>query len=69
MNITVIVECTGKRRLELLKKISELGFVADYNATDVRIHGRDKTFFDLDALERALNDFPDRVLFIGNDPA
>lgn len=69
MNITVIVKCKGGDRLNLLRTISELGFSADYNATDVRIHGREKSIFDLDELEKALADYPDRELFLGNDPA
>ena len=69
MNITVIVKCKGENRLNLLRKITQLGFSADYNATDVRIHGRNKTLYDLDELEKALADYPDREVFIGNDPA
>jgi hypothetical protein len=69
MNITVIVKCKGEDRLNLLKTISGLGFSADYNATDVRIHGREKSIFDLDELEKALANYPDRELFLGNDPA
>ena len=69
LNITVVVKCKGESRLKLLKKIRELGYVADYNDTDVRIHGREKSLYDLDDLEKALIEYPDRELFIGNDPA